>query len=141
MSFLLDYTTGVGMPRPIRQHQIVMANWFTNMRYELRLRGYDVLTEDAVIRGKGERVPDIVIYDQDYTPLAFFEIVRTDQVRKDIAKCEELMDRFPDVEFFVYDYEAEVLYACDAKSDEWVNSEEGEICSAYLRKPVIEYID
>ena len=141
MSFLLDYATGIGMPRPARQHQIVLAHWFRNMSNELCPQGYDILTEDAVIRGKGERVPDLVIYDRDYTPLAFFEIARSCQLEKDIEKCEELMDRFPNVEFYVYDYEAEVLYACDAESDEWVNSEEGEIRSAYLQKPVIEYID
>ena len=141
MSFLLDYTTGIGMPRPVRQHQIVLAHWFRNMSNELCPQGYDILTEDAVIRGKGERVPDLVIYDRDYTPLAFFEIARSCQLEKDIEKCEELMDRFPDVEFFVYDYEAEVLYACDAKSDEWICSEDGKITSQYLLKPVIEYID
>ena len=51
------------------------------------------------------------------------------------------MDRFPDVEFFVYDYEEEVLYFFDDEAGGWVNSEDGDICSKYLQKPVIEYID
>ena len=141
MSFLLNYASGIGMPRPQMQHQIVMSHWLANMSYELRPQGYEVLTENAVIQGKGERVPDLVIYDQSSKPLAFFEIARSCQIEKDMEKCEELMDRFPDVEYFVYDYEEEVLYAFDAESNEWIDSEEVEISSQYLRKPVIEYID
>ena len=129
MSFLLDYTTGIGLPRPVMRHQEVLSFWLTNMNYELRPRGFFAIAENAVIRGKGERVPDIVIYDRNRTPLSFFE------------KCEELMDQFPDVEFFVYDYEEEVLYFFDDEAGGWVNSEDGDICSKYLQKPVIEYID
>ena len=141
MSFLLDYTTGIGMPRPQMQHQIVMSHWLANMSYELRPQGYEVLTENAVIQGKGERVPDLVIYDQSSKPLAFFEIVRSGQVEKDIAKCVELMDRFPDVEYYVYDYEEDILYAFDTESNEWIDSENDRVTSQYLQKPVIEYID
>ena len=141
MSFLLDYTTGIGLPRPVMRHQEVLSFWLTNMNYELRPRGFFAIAENAVIRGKGERVPDIVIYDRNRTPLSFFEIARTCQIEKDIEKCEELMDRFPDVEFFVYDYEEEVLYFFDDEAGGWVNSEDGDICSKYLQKPVIEYID
>ena len=141
MSFLLDYTTGIGMPRPQMQHQEVLSFWLTHMNFELLPKGYMALAENAVVRGKGERVPDIVIYNPHRTPLAFFEIARSYQIEKDMEKCEELMDRFPDVEYFVYDYEEEVLYAFDAESNEWIDSEEVEIRSQYLQKPVIEYID
>ena len=82
-------------------------------------------------------MPDIVIHDRNRTPLSFFEIARTCQIEKDIEKCEELMDRFPDVEFFVYDYEEEVLYFFDDEAGGWVNSEDGDICSKYLQKPVM----
>ena len=141
MSFLLDYTTGIGMPRPQMQHQEVLSFWLTNMNLELRPRGFFALAENAVVRGKGERVPDIVIYNPHRTPLAFFEIARSCQIEKDMEKCEELMDRFPDVEYFVYDYEEEVLYAFDAESNEWIDSENDRVTSQYLQKPVIEYID
>ena len=141
MSFLLDYTTGIGMPRPQMQHQEVLSLWLTHMNFELLPRGYMALAENAVVQGKGERVPDIVIYNPHRVPLAFFEIARSYQIEKDMEKCEELMDLFPDVEYFVYDYEEDILYAFDAESNEWINSEEDRVTSQYLQKPVIEYID
>ena len=101
MSFLLDYTSGIGMPRPQMQHQEVLSFWLTNMNLELRPRGFFALAENAVVQGKGERVPDIVIYNPHRTPLAFFEIARSCQIEKDMEKCEELMDLFPAVEYFV----------------------------------------
>ena len=139
MSFLLDYTTGIGMPRPQMQHQEVLSLWLTHMNFELLPRGYMALAENAVVRGKGERVPDIVIYNPHRAPLAFFEIARSCQIEKDMEKCEELMGLFPDVEYFVY--EEEVLYAFDAESNEWIDSENDRVTSQYLQKPVIEYID
>ena len=54
-------------------------------------------------------------------------------------KCEELMERFPDSEYFVYDYEEQILYQYAYQSDEWFSSEECELKSNYLNKPLINY--
>ena len=55
-------------------------------------------------------------------------------------KCEELMERFPDAEYFVYDYENEVLYGYDADADQWLSSADYQLYSQYLNNPVITYI-
>ena len=49
------------------------------------------------------------------------------------------MERFPDSEYFVYDYEEQILYQYAYQSDEWFSSEECELKSNYLNKPLINY--
>lgn len=49
------------------------------------------------------------------------------------------MERFPDSEYFVYDYEEQILYQYAYQSDEWVSSEVCELKSNYLNKPLINY--
>ena len=50
------------------------------------------------------------------------------------------MERFPRSEYFVYDYENEVLYMYDAEYDQWLSSEEYKLCSKYLNKPIMNYL-
>ena len=72
-------------------------------------------------------------------PLSIIEITRSYQLRDIIEKCEELMERFPMSEYFVYDYEEEILYQYDAETDQWLSSNEYELWSAYLSQPVTNY--
>ena len=142
MGFLLDYTTGIGMPRPKMQHQIVMSQLHGNMFNELKSKGLEVLSEACLSQTNlNDLVPDLSIYNQQYTQLlAIIEITTNGSLMKNIRKCEELMARFPDMEYFVFDYEANVWYAFDAEADEWFNSEEYEIRSRYLEHPMPDYL-
>ncbi|MBQ7632223.1 MAG: hypothetical protein IJS82_05655 [Paludibacteraceae bacterium] len=86
-------------------------------------------------------MPDLSIYSKDLTRIfAIFEITTHRRLLDDIEKCEELMERFPEMEYFVYDYEDDVWYAYDAEADEWYNSNNEEIHSRYLKRPLPDYL-
>ena len=142
MSLLLDYTTGIGMPRPKLQHQMAMSQLHGNMFNELKSKGFEVLPEACLSQTNlNDLVPDLSIYNQQCTQLlAIIEITTHGSLMKDIRKCEELMARFPDIEYFVYDYETDLWYAYDQEADEWYNSEEYEIRSRYLDHPLPDYL-
>mgnify|MGYP006988880988 CR=1 FL=1 len=52
----------------------------------------------------------------------------------------ELIVRFPDAEYFVYDYEKGILFGYDVNADEWISSEGCEINSRYLCRPLTDYL-
>ena len=137
---LLDNYTGVGMsPRPKWQHQIVMRDILLNADKELRRQGLLMLSEATVTNDWNDKAPDLVIFDDAFHPLSIIEITHAEQLDAIIDKCEELMERFPDAEYFVYDYEEKVLFMYDAESDRWLSSEEYELYSKYLSEPLEEY--
>ncbi|MBR1808832.1 MAG: hypothetical protein IJ776_05555 [Paludibacteraceae bacterium] len=137
---LLDNYSGIGMsPRPKWQHQIAMSNFMTNAAREIRREGLLVLTEATVTDDWDDLAPDLVIFDKLFNPLTVIEITRTEQLNNIIYKCEELMERFPDSEYFVYDYEHEVLCFYDIQTGQWATSDYYELRSTYLSKPVIAY--
>ena len=140
MGLLDDYTNGVGSPRPKWQHQRTMSRLLGNSYYELQRKGLEVLTEATVTNDWNDKAPDLVIFDNLFRPLLIFEITRSEQLDAIIDKCEELMERFPQSEYFVYDYENEVLYMYDVEYDQWLSSEEYKLCSKYLNKPIMNYI-
>ena len=142
MGLLLDYTSGIGMPRPKIPHQVALSHLHVNINNEIRAKGFEALPECCLSQTNlNDLVPDLSIYDSSYTQLlAIFEITTHRRLMADIRKCEELMERFPDIEYFVYDYEANVWYTFDADSQEWCNSEEYEICSRYLQRPIAYYL-
>lgn len=136
---LLDDYSGIGSPRPIWQHQIVMSNLHGNAAAELKQKGLLLLTEATVTDDWDDKAPDLVIFDKNMYPLTIIEITRNYQLDAIMDKCEELMERFPDSEYFVYDYEEQILHQYAYQSDEWVSSEECELKSNYLNKPLINY--
>jgi hypothetical protein len=138
---LLDNYTGVGMsPRPKWQHQRVMSRLQARMFNELMSKGFEPLSEATVTDNWDDLAPDIVIFDEHNHPLSIFEIATHKECRQIIKKCYELIARFPESEYFVYDYEAEILYAYDPLTDRWRNSEEEELCSRYLSQPILDYL-
>ena len=138
---LLDNYTGVGMsPRPKWQHQRVITRLLSNMRVELTDQGYEPLPEATVTDDWDDLAPDVVIFDERNRPLSIIEITTYVECKKIIRKCDELIERFPDAEFFVYDYEKDVLYAYDANTDSWLTSLEYEIRSRYLSRPLVDYL-
>ena len=137
---LLDNYSGIGMsPRPKWQHQIAMSNFMTNASREIRREGLLLLTEATVTDDWDDLAPDLVIFDELFNPLTIIEITRFGQVDAIINKCAELMERFPESEYFVYDYENKILYMFDVQADRWQLSDDFELCSSYLSRPAIEY--
>lgn len=140
MGLLLDYTTGVGMPRPTRQHQRVMMRMQGNLFQELIPQGFEPLSETTVTDDLNDLVPDLIIFDEDDLPGFIMEITTHRDCRKIMKKCYELMERFPRAEYFIYDYEQGVLYMYDAATDSWPSSEEYEIHSRFLQHPLLNYL-
>ena len=138
---LLDNYSGIGMsPRPRWEHQIVMSNLHANAHHELKRKGLQFLTETTLTNNWDDLAPDLVIFDQFFHPLSIIEITRTAQLEVIIEKCEMLMDRFPDSEYFVYDYEQGILYTFNFEEGEWISSKTDEIFSHYLSKPLMSYL-
>ena len=138
---LLDNYTGVGMsPRPKWRHQRVMKRLLRNSDYELQRKGLEILTEATVTDNWDDLAPDLVIFDERYHPLTIIEITTHKEVKKIINKCYELIERFPHAEYFVYDYEEDILYMYDFAADRWPSSEEYELYSQYLSQPIMNYI-
>ncbi len=141
MGLLDDYTYGVGSPRPRKQHQRVMAKMFIQSFYELSDQGLEILTEQTVTDDCNDLAPDLVVFDREGYPLTIVEITTHKELRSIIRKCYELISLFPNSEYFVYDYEEKVLFMYDAESDHWLSSEEYELYSQYLSKPIMDYIN
>ena len=138
---LLDNYTGVGMsPRPEWRHQRVMKRLLRNSDYELQRKGLEILTEATVTDNWDDLAPDLVIFDERYHPLTIIEITTHKEVKKIINKCYVLIERFPHAEYFVYDYEEDILYMYDFAADMWPSSEEYELYSQYLSQPIMNYI-
>lgn len=137
---LLDNYTGIGMsPRPKWRHQITMSRANRLMYDELAKQDMILATEATVTDDWDDLAPDIVAFDSAFVPQLIIEITTHRELRQIIRKCYELIARFPDAEYFVYDYEEDVLYMYDGEHDKWLSSDEYELCSAYLSRPMIMY--
>ena len=140
MGLLDDYSTGIGMPRPKWEHQLAMNRMHARAYYELEPQGLVILTEATVTDDWDDLAPDLVIFDPHFQPLSIIEIT-THRYKDDIIdKCCELIERFPNAEYFVYDYEHQVLYMYSPADDCWLSSDQYELYSQYLHHPVIEYL-
>ena len=136
---LLDNYTGVGMsPRPKWQHQNVISRAIYTASGELDKQGLIMLSEATVTDDWDDLAPDLVIFDEQYCPLSIIEITTHRELHRIIDKCNELIPRFPESEYFVYDYEKDVLYKLEA--DEWISSAQEEIYSDYLSQPLMNYL-
>ena len=137
---LLDNYTGIGMsPRPKRNHQLAMFTFARQSFAELRNQGLYPLTEMTVTDDTNDLAPDIVFFDQSNYPVSIIEITTHKELHRIIKKCYDLIVRFPDSEYFVYDYERLTLFQYDAQADTWLSSSEQDLFSRYLRLPVIDY--
>ena len=138
---LLDNYTGVGLsPRPKWRHQNIMSNLHIDAGLELRKKGLRFLTESTVTNDWNDLAPDLVIFGRNEEPLSMIEITTHKELNDIIDKCYVLIERFPEAEYFVYDYEAQVLYQYIYEDDTWISSEEAEIKSQYLDRPLIDYL-
>ena len=138
---LLDNYTGVGLsPQPKWRHQNIMSNLHIDAGLELRKKGLRFLTESTVTNDWNDLAPDLVIFGRNEEPLSMIEITTHKELNDIIDKCYVLIERFPEAEYFVYDYEAQVLYQYIYEDDTWISSEEAEIKSQYLDRPLIDYL-
>lgn len=138
---LLDNYTGIGMsPRPKWRHQNVIRIAQRRAYDELERQGLIMLSEATVTDNWDDLAPDLVIFDQQAEPLSIIEITTHKESKNIIEKCYDLIPRFPETEYFVYDYETNILYTYDGINNIWVTSETRTIYSNYLRKPLITYL-
>lgn len=138
---LLDNYTGIGMsPRPKWGHQMVMRRALHYMYDELEQQNLQILSEATVTDDWDDLAPDLVVFDEHFIPRVIIEITTHRELRKIIRKCDELIDRFPDAEYFAYDYEKQVLYCYNLGKNVWLSSNDYDIHSAYLTESVLSYL-
>ena len=138
---LLDNYSGIGMcPRPKWQHQGVIAQFFKCALPEIYMQDLILLSEATVTDDWDDLAPDLVVFSLDMEPLCIIEITTHAQCNAIIHKCYELIERFPEAEYFVYDYERQILYQYDGENDEWLSSSEYILVSKYLNKAMMEYL-
>ena len=138
---LLDNYTGIGMsPRPKWEHQGIIRHALIETYDELEKQGLTLLSEATVTDDWNDLAPDLVIFDVQNEPLSIIEITTHKECMSIIKKCYDLIPRFPDAEYFVYDYERDILYMYDIDTDEWFSSNEGTIVSNYLKMPLQNYL-
>ena len=138
---LLDNYSGIGMcPRPKWQHQGVIAQFFKCALPEIYMQDLILLSEATVTDDWDDLAPDLVVFSPDMEPLCIIEITTHAQCNTIIRKCYELMERFPEAEYFVYDYERQTLYQYDGENDEWLSSSEYILVSKYLNKAMMKYL-
>jgi len=138
---LLDNYSGIGMcPRPKWQHQGVIAHFLKSAEPEIYMQELILLSEATVTDDWDDLAPDLVIFSPAMEPLSIIEITTHHQCGDIIRKCGELIERFPEAEYFVYDYEQAMLYQYDIEEDEWVDSNSERLFSRYLNRPMIKYL-
>ena len=138
---LLDNYSGIGMcPRPKWQHQGVITQFFKCALPEIYMQDLILLSEATVTDDWDDLAPDLVVFSPDMEPICIIEITTHAQCNAIIRKCYELIERFPEAEYFVYDYERQILYQYDGENDEWLSSSEYILVSKYLNKAMMEYL-
>lgn len=138
---LLDNYSGIGMsPRPKWQHQNVIRRAICRSYEELEAQGLFMLSEATVTNDWDDLAPDLVIFNERYYPLSIIEITTHKELRMIMKKCYDLINRFPESEYFVYDYEKDILYKFYIETNEWVPSSIEKLYSDYLSAPLLNYL-
>lgn len=130
----------IGLARARDLHQVIISGTIVNMWQEIDVRrGWRLMGEGLVTDNPNDNYPDIIIKDEHKRLVFSMEITRRRYIRYDIRKCEQLQRRFPDAEFYIYNYETDILYAL-GEDRQWYSSEEYEISSRLFERPLMEYI-
>lgn len=136
---MIDVKT-IGSPRAWDLHQEIIIETILNLRPEVKQhRGWKILPEALVTEDPNDKYPDIIIKDEHKRLIFSMEITRKDYISYDRRKCLQLKQRFPWVEFFIYNYETDILYAL-GHDGQWYNSQEYEITSRLFERPLLDYI-
>ena len=130
----------IGSPRARQIHQLIITETVIAMHSEVRMRrGWYILYESTVTDNPYDNYPDIVIFDEHNTLQFSMEITRKWGMSYDKKKCLQLQQRFPDAEFYIYNYETDILYAL-GENGQWYNSQDYEINSRLFERPLLDYI-
>ena len=132
----------IGMGFIKLNHQTAYDNFIFNARIEFAkqsmcLSGGTAIDQSDLVHSLG---PDIVAFTIDLVGVFVIEITRSRDVKAMFRKGLEYADRYPDVqEYFVFDFEKQVLYAPNEDMSEWYASTDCLIYSEFLSKPLVEY--
>ena len=130
----------IGSPRAWDLHQEIIVETLFNLRPEVKLhRGWKILPEALVTEDPNDKYPDIIIKDEHKRLIFSMEITRKDYISYDRRKCLQLQQRFPRAEFYIYNYETDILYAL-GEDGQWYNSQKYEINSSLFERPLLDYI-
>lgn len=130
----------IGSPRARELHQVIIAGTIYNMWQEIvKTRGWKLIGEATVTDDPNDNYPDIIIKDPHKRLVFSLEITRSWGMRYDRLKCQMLKKRFPGAEFFIYNYETDILWGL-GEDGLWYNSREYEINSRFLERPLLDYI-
>ena len=130
----------IGSPRARELHQQIIAGTIYNMWPEIVMaRKWKLIGEATVTDDPNDNYPDIVIKDSHKHLMFSLEISRNWGISYDRRKCLMLQQRFPDAEFFVYNYETDTLYRL-GKDGLWYSSRDYELCSRFFERPLLDYI-
>ena len=130
----------IGSLRARQIHQLIITETVIAMHSEVRMRrGWYILYESTVTDNPYDNYPDIVIFDEHNTLQFSMEITRKWGMSYDKKKCLQLQQRFPDAEFYIYNYETDILYAL-GEDGQWYNSWAYEINSRLFERPLLDYI-
>ncbi|MBR1928983.1 MAG: hypothetical protein IJ834_04500 [Paludibacteraceae bacterium] len=139
MRFLTRKTNGVGSPQPRWGHNYILMRWSVNMFHEAEDKSFILMPVSTVTDNWNDLTPDLILFTQSHDPLMILEITTHKELRKNIRKCMTLYARFPQSEYFIFDYEKEILYEYDAQTNEWLTSLDYELSSAYFDKPLLNF--
>ena len=103
-------------------------------------KGFILMPVSTVTDNWNDLTPDIILFTQDHDPLMIMEITTHKDLRRNFNKCLTLFARFPQAEYFVFDYNKNILYQYDAENNEWLTSIDYELASVYFDKPILDYI-
>ena len=130
----------IGSPRARDLHQEIIAGTIYNMWPEIVVaRKWKLIGEATVTDNPNDNYPDIIIKNPHKRLVFSLEITRTWGLSYDRRKCIMLQQRFPEAEFFVYNYETDVLFRL-GEDGQWYNSREYELNSRFFERPLLDYI-
>lgn len=130
----------IGSPRARNIHQLIITETVVAMHQEVRARrGWNILYEATVTDNPYDNYPDIIILDEHKRLQFSLEITRRWGMSYDRKKCLQLKRRFPDAEFYIFNYETDTLYAL-GDDGLWYNSNDVEIFSSLFESPLLNYI-
>jgi hypothetical protein len=130
----------IGSPRAWDLHQEIIVETIVNLRPEVKLhRGWKIMPEALVTENPNDKYPDIIIKDENKRLRFSMEITHNRYFSYDRRKCEELQRRFPEAEFYIFNYQTDVLYAL-GEDGVWYTSTNYEIRSRLFIHPLLDYI-
>ena len=130
----------IGSPRAWDYHQEIIVETIFNMRSEVKSKwGWKILPEALVTKNPNDNYPDIIIKDETGLLMFSMEITNRRSINYDRRKCVQLKQRFPNAEFFIFNYETDILLTLGDDGN-WYDSNEYNLTSRLFSRPVLDYI-